>query len=40
MAGIGCSLNPPILFRPQKGRSSGGREEMLMVVVGVDVGAV
>lgn len=34
-AGIGCSLNPPILCMPQNGSSSEGRDEMLMVVIGV-----
>lgn len=38
--GIGCSLNPPVLCIPQKGRSSEGREEILMVVIWVvEIGA-
>lgn len=38
--GIGCSLNPPILCMPHKGRSSEDREEILMVVIGaIDAGA-
>jgi len=28
---FGCTLNPPILCRPQKGRSSAGRNGALVV---------